>query len=94
LPATLLLTALVIVTTSALRGSKSGFIISIIMICTLATLGIHEAQSLNIPSWRYDEISLTDVIAYSILFMFISMIAWLSNREIDNSLQEARRAKN
>jgi signal transduction histidine kinase len=90
LPATLLLTALVIVTTSVLIGSTTGFVVTGGMIGVLTALGIHEATVLNIPSWRYDEITSTDVIAYSALLLFMSFIGWLSNLEIDRSLTRAR----
>jgi|GEM_PF-272385 signal transduction histidine kinase len=90
LPATLLLTALVIVTASVLLGSTTGFIVTGGMIGVLTVLGIHEAAVLNVPDWRYDEITATDVISYSALFLFMSFIGWLSNREIDASLTRAR----
>jgi len=90
LPATLLLTALVIVTASVLLGSTTGFVVTGGMLCVLTVLGIHEAAVLNVPDWRYDEITATDVISYSALFLFMSFIGWLSNREIDASLARAR----
>jgi len=90
LPATLLLTALAIVTANVLLGSTTGFIVTGGMLCVLTVLGIHEATVLNIPDWRYDEITATDVISYSALFLFMSFIGWLSNREIDSSLARAR----
>ncbi|MDD5165109.1 MAG: HAMP domain-containing sensor histidine kinase [Candidatus Pacebacteria bacterium] len=93
LPETLLLTVLVIVIANVLINSTAGFITAGIMIGSLAILGIHEAIRLNVPDWRLDEISVTDVITYSVMFLFISFIAWLSNREIDASLQRARRSE-
>jgi signal transduction histidine kinase len=90
LPATLLLTALVIVTASVLLGSTTGFIVTGSMIGALTVLGVHEAAVLNVPDWRYDEITATDVISYSAMFLFMSFIGWLSNREIDASLTRAR----
>jgi signal transduction histidine kinase len=90
LPATLLLTALVIVTASVLLGSTTGFIVTGGMLGVLTALGVHEATVLNVPDWRYDEITATDVISYSALFLFMSFIGWLSNREIDASLARAR----
>ena len=90
LPETLLLTVLVIETASVLIGSTIGFITAGGMICALTLLGIHESIYLNVPDWRYDEISVTDVITYSVMFLFISFIAWLANREIGKSLVRAR----
>jgi len=90
LPETLLLTVLVIETASILLGSTVGFITAGAMILLLTSLGIHESIYLNVPDWRYDEISVTDVITYSVMFLFISFIAWLANREIHRSLKRAR----
>lgn len=93
LPETLLLTVLVIETASILINSTVGFITGSVMIVSLMVLGIHESSSLHIPNWRFEEISVTDVITYSVMFLFISFIAWLSNREIDRSLDRARKSE-
>jgi signal transduction histidine kinase len=93
LPETLLLTVLTIVTAGVLIGSTAGFITAGLMISGLTILGIHESIYLNVPDWRYDEITTTDVITYSAMFLFISFIAWLSNKEIDRSLARARRSE-
>jgi signal transduction histidine kinase len=90
LPETLLLAVLVIETASVLLGSTAGFVTAAAMIGSLTVLGVHESIYLNVPDWRYDEISVADVIVYSTIFAFISLIAWLSNREIDRSLKRAR----
>jgi signal transduction histidine kinase len=93
LPATLLLTVLAIVIANALLGSTTGFITATIMIMILSILGIHESIYLNVPDWRYDEVTTTDIIAYSTMLIFISFIGWLSNKEIDASLDRARRSE-
>ncbi len=90
LPLVLLATALVIVTSSILIGSTFGFITSGAMIIVLLILGIHEKTVLDIPSWHFSQIRYTDIIAYAAVFLFISFIAWLSNREISRSLTRAR----
>jgi signal transduction histidine kinase len=94
LPETLLLTVLIIEIASILINSTVGFITAGIMILGLTLLGIHEAIYLNVPDWRYDEISVTDVITYSVMFLFISFIGWLSNKELDDSLTRARKSEN
>ncbi|HTK33054.1 MAG TPA: HAMP domain-containing sensor histidine kinase [Candidatus Paceibacterota bacterium] len=93
LPETLLLTVLVIAIASVLISSTAGFVTSGVMIASLAIMGIHEAIHLNVPDWRLDEISITDVITYSVMFLFISFIVWLSNRQIDASLKRARESE-
>lgn len=90
LPATLLLIALVIVTSSILISSRFGFTAAVLMIISLGILGVHEATALNVPDWRYEEITTTDVVAYTAIFLFISFITWLSNNEIKRSLIRAR----
>ena len=90
LPATLLAVALVIVTSSILIGARFGIIATVVMLIALAIMGVHEAAVLNVPDWRLEEVTVTDIIAYSATFIFIGFIAWLSNREIERSLDRAR----
>ena len=90
LPATLLATALVIVTSSVLIGSSFGSITAGIMIVTITILGVHEKEVLGVPLWHAIKISVTDIVTYSALFIFMSFISWLSNREITKSLKRAR----
>ncbi|MBP6858916.1 MAG: HAMP domain-containing histidine kinase [Candidatus Pacebacteria bacterium] len=93
LPATLLATGLIIVTSSILIGSTFGFAMGGCMVIALTILGIHERMVLGLPSWHLERISITDLISYSSLFLFMSFIAWLSNREIDHSLIRARESE-
>jgi len=93
LPETLLLTTLVIITSSIIFGSTTGFATAGIMIVSIAILGIHEAVDLDVPDWRYDQINITNVITYAVIFLFISFIIWLSNREVDRSLRRARESE-
>ncbi|MEY2664655.1 MAG: hypothetical protein RIT04_463 [Candidatus Parcubacteria bacterium] len=93
LPATLLTTTLVIVASSILIGTRCGMIISIIMICILSLLGIHEYQILGPQPWKYLPISTTDIITYASIFLFITMLSWLSNKEIERSLHRAQKSE-
>jgi signal transduction histidine kinase len=90
LPATLLATALVILTSSILIGSTFGFVKTCFMVLSLIFLGIHERTVLGVPPWHLKLLSITDIVSYSSLFLFMSFIAWLSNREISHSLSRAR----
>lgn len=90
LPATLLSTAIVIVTSSVLIGSTAGLSIAALTVGALFFLGIHERLYLHVPFWRHEQISITDIVSYSGIFLFISFITWLSNREIHKSLRLAR----
>jgi signal transduction histidine kinase len=93
LPATLLTTTLVIFTSSILIGTRCGMIISVGMVIILSLLGIHEYTVLGVQPWKYMTISTTDVITYSGIFFFITMLSWLSNREIELSLSRARKSE-
>jgi signal transduction histidine kinase len=93
LPMTLLATALIIVLSSILIGTKCGLIISTIMVLLLFAFGLHEYTALGTQSWKYMTISGTDVIVYSGIFLFITILSWLSNREIENSLNRARKSE-
>lgn len=93
LPPILLSLVLIIVTSSVLIGSFFGLISTIATIAILVVLSVHEKMTLNIPTWHYAEISLTDILTYGAMLMFISFIAWLSNREIDKSLSRARKSE-
>ena len=65
LPATLLAFTLITVTSSILIDSTFGYISSTILVVLLSLLGIHEAQSLGVQSWKYEVITPVDVIVYS-----------------------------
>ncbi len=93
LPATLLLLALIIVITSVLVGSTVGFVTVALVIAMLVILSLHETVITNLPYWRYEQITMTDVVAYSALLLFVGFISWLSNRELDRSLSRARNSE-
>lgn len=93
LPATLLTTTLVIFASSVLIGTRAGMFISVAMVCILSLLGIHEYKVLGVQAWKYMTISTTDVITYSGIFFFITILSWLSNREVELSLKRARHSE-
>ena len=48
---------------------------------------------INISDWKYDEITTIDVIIYTLTFIFICLIVWLSSRQIKASLVRAERSE-
>lgn len=93
LPPVLLACVLVIVTSSVLLGHPSGLFMATFMIVALATLGFHEHYRMGVPEWHNQAISVMDIVTYTVIFTFISFIAWLSSREIDKSLARARKSE-
>jgi len=94
LPATLLSFALISVTSSILVGSSFGFAMSGFLIVSLGVLSVHEIYSLGVLPWKYEAITATDVVTYSAILVFIAALSWLSNREIQKSLNRARLSEN
>ncbi len=90
LPAILLSFALISVTASILIGSSFGFLVSGLVIISLTALSVHEIYSLGVLPWKYEGLKSTDVIAYAGILVFIAALSWLSNREIQKSLDRAR----
>ena len=93
LPATLLTNALVIVTAAILLGSRLGIMTTALVVSLMFALGMHEQAVIGVPDWHSQAISISDIIGYAIMFLFISFISWLSNREIEKSLVRARHSE-
>lgn len=93
LPPVLLASVLIIVISSILINSSFGFKTAAVTIIVLIILGLHEQYSLGVPDWHMQTISITDIVTYSAIFAFVSFVAWLSNREIDRSLNRARESE-
>jgi signal transduction histidine kinase len=89
-PAILLTFALISITSSILIGSSFGFLVSGLLIISMSVLAVHEIYSLGVLPWKYEIIRSTDVITYSAILIFIAALSWLSNREIQKSLNRAR----
>jgi signal transduction histidine kinase len=90
LPATLLSFALIVVVSSVLAGSRFGFILSGILLIVLIILGYHEIYFLKELPWKNETIDRTDIVTYCAILVFIVGITWLSNSEIEKSLNRAR----
>jgi signal transduction histidine kinase len=82
----------IIVISSILISTRFGFFVTSTI--TLTIIAICELQLHQIvhPSlqWKYASISIHDPIQLSVIFFLITIISWLSNREMERSLIRAR----
>lgn len=90
LPATLLTLVLVSVISSILIGSRFGFCMALSLIIILVILALREIKILGTLPWKYQTITHIDILIYTVLLFFIASLSWLSNREIQKSLDRAR----
>lgn len=93
LPQPLLIYALLLIMASILLGTRFAFILS--SITTVVLLGLAFLQSHQIIvanfSWTQNiSPTLTDACTFSLTLFVITIVSWLSNREIEKSLRRAR----
>jgi signal transduction histidine kinase len=95
LPATLLGYVITIIIASILISTRAGLIttgIVTITILSVTYLQIHHLVPVALY-WQSEELYLKDALQPSILLLFIMIISWLSNREIEHSLLRARKSE-
>jgi len=92
LPQGLLALALVLVMSSVLVGTRFSVYLAGISIVVVVTLTAHQLSSLDVvqTSWKARSTTLLDSISVSFTIGMIAIVSWLSNREIERSLQRAR----
>ncbi|MES2470800.1 MAG: HAMP domain-containing sensor histidine kinase [Patescibacteria group bacterium] len=95
LPSSLLSYAVIIVISSILINTRFGFAITGLLMALTVTTGYLQEYGLYHPnlSWRIEDPEAIDGIKYSVLFLLLMLISWLSNREIEKSLQRARKSE-
>mgnify|MGYP000853273408 CR=1 FL=1 len=93
LPAIILSYALLITITSILISSRAGLITTFIIVIGIIVFGYEEVVLKTIPTWRSESISFFDIAEYSIILLVISLVSWLSSKEIEKSLHRARRSE-
>jgi signal transduction histidine kinase len=95
LPSIILLWSFVIIGSSILIGTRYSFILSIIIGIEMIILQQLESNAILIPSniWRTYNIKIDDVIEYSVVFILIAGISWISNREIIKSIIKVKASK-
>ncbi len=92
LPMVMVSYVIIIIISSILVSTRFSIITTIIIACTLVTLGYFQIHGITHPdtSWRSTPILLSDPIQLSISFFLITILTWLSNKEIESSLKRAR----
>lgn len=91
----LLLYALIIVIAGVLLGSRLTFFITCLITVTLFILAYSTANHTIEPSlsWTQSPGGFDDAITFSTIFLIITVVSWLSNRETERSLARARRSE-
>lgn len=95
LPTALLTSGLLIVISSILISTRFSIAVSLSIISMITIVGYLEHTGVIDPAryWLSDDLYLPDVIQYSVLLSLITVISWLSNREIEKSLHRARKSE-
>lgn len=92
LPILLLSYSLVIVIASILISTRFGFLITSLSALAIVTLGLLEVKHITSPQlyWKASSLHLNNAIEFASILFLTMVISWLSNREIEKSLQRAR----
>lgn len=82
----------VIIISSILIGTHFGLVVTTILCTITLTIGSLQARNLIDTQyyWRHQVPDIDDPIEQSAVFLLISTLSWLSNREISRSLKRAR----
>ncbi len=91
-PTALLADALVITMSSILIGTGFSFIITLVIITVLIPAGLKEsaAPSLPILHWKNKPLEVLDTLEFAAIFILLTVVSWLANREIVKSLRRAQ----
>lgn len=94
-PQFLLSYALIIVISGILVSSRLSFFIAILTVVTMFSIFWLHSNGIIVPEilWKSDQPRLSDIFVYGSTFIFISVISWLSNREIEKSLKRAKKSE-
>lgn len=95
LPIAALSYAAIIITASIVVGTGFGFAMAGASSIAMILLGWLQTSGTLSPdlSWRSAPLQFNDAIENSVIYAFIVIVSWLSNREIDASLRRARRSE-
>lgn len=91
-PQPILMYSLIIVMAGILISSRAAVITALLVTGCLFGVGfLHFSRLVQVDiAWRQENGSYNDVIVFGITFMTLALVSWLSNREIELSLQRAR----
>ncbi len=95
LPMVMISYVIIIIISSILVSTRFSIITTGIITCTLIVLGYFQIHGITHPdtSWRLLPILLSDPIQLSISLLLITILTWLSNKEIESSLTRARKSE-
>ncbi len=95
LPSSLLAYALLIIISSVLISTRFAIIVGVFITAVTLFLGYNQSGLEDLPGehWKRRTLLMGDVVEYSILLMFILGVSSLSNREIEKSLDRARKSE-
>jgi signal transduction histidine kinase len=94
-PQGLLTYVLIIVISGILLGTSFAFFATATISLTLLALGYMQNAFITRPdlSWKSEMLHMNDVLVAVITLAVVSVVSWLSNREIEKSLRRARRSE-
>lgn len=95
IPLAILIYAIIIIISSILISTRFSFIVAGIIGTTVMVLGylqIHHITSVDI-GWKTSPILINDTIQFAVAFSLITILTWLSNKEIESSLTRARKSE-
>jgi signal transduction histidine kinase len=94
-PQVVLTYALIVVTAGIVLNSRSAF--SITLICTIILFSLASLQMNNIipisTTWLHMKPHVGDATVYSVTLFVIAVVAWLSNREMEQALRRAENSE-
>ncbi len=92
LPSVLLNYALIIFISSIIIDPSFGLSVSVLIVVSIFTIGHLQENNIIVPNldWKDDLFSLDDRIEYGVTLAIMGVLSWLSNREIQYSLNRAR----
>ncbi|MBD3252069.1 GHKL domain-containing protein [Candidatus Uhrbacteria bacterium] len=92
IPQPLLFGAIIIIVTSILLGTRSGFGIGLLLaVYILVVTHGQEVGHLSVDrSWVAQQLTIFDAAGFAITLVLVSLIAWLSNTEMERSLKRAQ----
>lgn len=95
LPQAILSYAVIIIMASILINSSFGVVATVVIMCTLSVIGILQLRGIITPQlyWKQLFFKMNDIIIFCMTYSFIMVVSWLSNREIEKSLQRARKSE-
>jgi signal transduction histidine kinase len=90
-----LILSLSVVMTSILLGTRQAAVVTVLAAAGLVGLGYLQENHLIVfnSAWMKTPGSAVDAVAFSVTLGVITVVSWLSNREIERSLERARKSE-